>query len=218
MRPSSCAGGGRRLERPHRGRADGDDPLGAGARRSHVASAARGSARCACGGRSGSSSVIGLERVEPDDQLDRRDGDAAGLGSRPSSSVGQVQAGRRRRRRARLGGVHGLVALGVGQRRVDVRRQRDLAVAGRGRRAGRPPSSARRWNVSPAAVRRPTARPRPRPSSASRCSPARSRRAGRTSASQRRRSASTGSSSSTSAAPAAGPPQRAAGPGAPGCR
>ena len=143
-----------------------------------------------------------LERVEPDDQLDPRHADAprgqrgrAAPGVRCSPAVG-------RGGRAGPVGVDGLVALGVGQRRRDVGRQRHLAEPRRAPPAGRRRRAARPSTVSPASVRWPTdQRPR-RPSAPSStlagpqaCGP------GGPAPPSARCSSSSGSSSSTSAAP-----------------
>ena len=67
-----------------------------------------------------------LERVEPDDELDRVDGGADGCDARQQLRR-QVEAGGRRGGRARLLGVHGLVAVRTFEARRDVRRQGHLA-------------------------------------------------------------------------------------------
>ena len=122
--PLQLAGRGRALQRPHRGRADGDDAVG---RRGTPPTSprARGSARCAWGGRAGRRRDR-LERVQADGELDRVDGDPR-RGEPLEQLRGEVQPGRRRGGRARLPGIHGLVTLGPIEAGRDVGRQRHLA-------------------------------------------------------------------------------------------
>ena len=149
----------------------------------------------------GSCSVIGANVSRPTTSSTVAQSDAPRPRSAVEHAVGEVQPGGRRRRRRRLVGEDGLVALGIVERRVDVRRQRqsrrtaasdvervvvteqrhDERVAGRRAGSDLDDRSARR--VVRARV------------------PGGSLRAGRTSASHDRRSASRGSSSSTSLAP-----------------
>ena len=69
------------------------------------------------------------ERVEADDELDRAIATPRGR-VRRADSVGQVQTGSRRGHGSGLRGVDRLVAIGIGERSGDVRRQRHLAEAG----------------------------------------------------------------------------------------
>ncbi len=69
-----------------------------------------------------------LERVEADDQFDRRTTDPEAV--EPSEQLpGEVQSGGRRSRRTRFVGEHGLIALRVVEPFTDVRRKRHLTVA-----------------------------------------------------------------------------------------
>ena len=72
--------------------------------------------------------VTGLEGGQADVQREVLDGDPRGA-QRPVERRGEVQPGGGRRGGPLLPGVDRLVALGVGQRRMDVGRQGRLAVA-----------------------------------------------------------------------------------------
>ena len=132
---------------------------------------------------------------------------ATGRPGRPAAVEhrgGQVEPGGRGRHRAGPVGVHGLVALGVGQRRGDVGRQRHDAVPARatasssvGRPADPQPDLAGCRRRAPGRRRRPRGRRRP-PARV----PGRTRRLGRTSASHR--PPASRSSSRTSTAPPVG--------------
>ena len=68
------------------------------------------------------------ERIQPNVQGDERKMDALRAQALDQGG-GEMQAGRGRRRRAVDAGVDRLIALAVGQRRVNIRRQRHVAQA-----------------------------------------------------------------------------------------
>ncbi len=123
--PDELPGGRRALERPHARRAD-RPPHGRRPGTRPTSPRGPGSARCACGAGSGSSSPTGWNVSRPTASSTRWSGRA---GRRdPGQHLGrEVQPGGRRGGRAGQRGVHGLVAIGAIEAFVDVRRQGHLA-------------------------------------------------------------------------------------------
>lgn len=123
--PHATSAGGERLERPYRSRPDSDDAAsarlnGAGGLLWYVAALAVHRVL---------RQILRLnwaERVDPDVERHVRDMDPA-IPNRVDEFGSEVQTGGRRGSAARTACIHRLVALRVGEFRVDVRRQRRAA-------------------------------------------------------------------------------------------
>ena len=214
VRPSSSPVAAAALQRPHGGGPDGHDPLGAAGtplarRRRHAVALAVHAVVARVAARSPAGTCRARRPA-------RRRTTAIPIAAMPADQLGrEVQPGRRRGRRAGLGGVHRLVAVGIREPACGC-----TAGAASRRTASRSPSGRRPHERAPGTCRRPRCVPRlddQRPSVGARQLLAAAQTCGPGGRAPPRSGdrPSIGSSSSTSAAPPVRSRADAGGPGSP---